>query len=36
MNKWLSLTTALNYNRVSRTDRENLLLSYGLSFQKFF
>jgi hypothetical protein len=36
MSKWLSLTTALNYNRVSRTDSENLLLTYGLSFEKFF
>jgi spore coat protein U-like protein len=36
LNKFLSLTTALNYNRVSRTDRENLLFSYGLSFEKFF
>lgn len=36
VNKWLSLTTAYNYNRVSRTDRENMLLSYGLSFERFF
>ncbi|SDZ94194.1 DUF481 domain-containing protein [Pedobacter hartonius] len=36
VSKWLSLTTALNYNRVSRTDRENLLFTYGLSFEKFF
>jgi len=36
VSKWLSLTTALNYNRVSRTDRENLLFTYGLSFEKYF
>ena len=36
VNKWLSLTTAFNYNRVSRTNRENQLLSYGLSFERFF
>jgi len=36
VSKWLSLTTAFNYNRVSRTDRENLLFSYGMSFERFF
>ncbi|MET1054569.1 MAG: DUF481 domain-containing protein [Pedobacter sp.] len=36
VSKWLNLTTALNYNRISRTDRENLLLTYGLSFEKYF
>jgi hypothetical protein len=36
VSKWLNLTTALNYNRISRTDSENLLLTYGLSFEKFF
>lgn len=36
LNKWLSLATALDYNRVSRTDRENLLFTYGLSFERFF
>lgn len=36
VNKWLGLTTALNYNRISRTDRENLLLSYGLTFERYF
>jgi len=36
VNRWLSLTTALNYNRISRTDRENLLMSYGLTFERFF
>ena len=36
LNKWLNLTTALSYNRVSRTDRDNLLFTYGLAFEKFF
>jgi hypothetical protein len=36
VNQWLSLTTAFNYNRVSRTDRENLLFTYGLSFERYF
>lgn len=36
LNKWLNLATALSYNRVSRTDRENLLFTYGLSFERFF
>ena len=36
VNKWLSLTTAFNFNRVARTDRQNSLLSYGLSFERYF
>jgi hypothetical protein len=36
VNKWLSLTTTYNYNRVNRTDRENSLLSYGLTFERYF
>lgn len=36
VNQWLGLTTAFNYNRVSRTDRENLQLSYGLTFERYF
>ncbi len=36
LNKWLSLTTAFQYNRISRTDRENLLFSYGLTFERYF
>ena len=36
VNKWLSLTTAFNFNRVARTDRQNSLLSYGLNFERYF
>ena len=36
LNKWLSLTTNYNYNRISRTARENSLLSYGLTFERYF
>jgi len=36
VNKWLSLTTAFNFNRVAITDRQNSLLSYGLSFERYF
>lgn len=34
--KWLSITAAQTYNRVSRTDRENLLLTFGLTVDKYF
>jgi hypothetical protein len=34
--KWLSLTTSLNYNRVNRTNSENLLFTYGLTAEKWF
>lgn len=34
--KWASLTTALAYTRISRTERENLLFTYGLVFEGFF
>jgi hypothetical protein len=33
--KWLNLTTSFNYNRQNNTSTENLLLSYGLSFEKY-
>ena len=36
VNRWLSLTTNFNYNSISRTDRENSLLSYGLTFERYF
>ena len=36
MNKWLSLTTQLDFNKMNRTRKENLLLSYGLSFERYF
>lgn len=34
--KWLSLTTSVTYNRLNRTNRENLLFTYGLTAQKYF
>ncbi|MFC4210879.1 DUF481 domain-containing protein [Pedobacter lithocola] len=34
--KWISLTTALNYNKFNITTRENLNLTYGLSIDKYF
>jgi len=36
LRKWLSLTTALTYNKLSRTGRENLLVNFGLSAEKYF
>lgn len=34
--KWLHFTTTFNYNRQNITSTENLLISYGLSLEKFF
>lgn len=34
--KWLNLTTAFTYNKVGKTDRQNLLLTFGLSAEKYF
>ncbi len=34
--KWLNLTMAINYNRQNITNTENLLLSYGLMFERYF
>jgi hypothetical protein len=36
LKKWLALTTSYNYNRMNRTERENSLLSYGLTVEKYF
>lgn len=36
INKWLGLNTSYKYNRISRTERENSLLSYGLTFERYF
>lgn len=36
LNKWLSLTTVLAYNRQNRTQSENLLFTYGFTFDRFF
>jgi hypothetical protein len=34
--KWLSLTSKLVYNRMDRTQRENLFITYGLTIDKYF
>ncbi|MCD2421608.1 DUF481 domain-containing protein [Niabella pedocola] len=34
--KWLSLSTRLNYNRINRTGKENLLFTYGVLFERYF
>lgn len=34
--RWLSLTTAFNYNRMNSIGTENLFLSYGLTFDRYF
>ena len=34
--KWLNFTTALTYNRLNRTQRENLLLTVGLTMETYF
>jgi hypothetical protein len=34
--KWLSLTTAVTYNKISITDRENLLVTYGIILENYF
>lgn len=31
MKKWLSLTSSLTYNKITRTERENLVLTYGIA-----
>ncbi|WP_207423723.1 DUF481 domain-containing protein [Desertivirga brevis] len=36
INKWLSLNTSLKYNQIAKTDRQNLLLSYGFKAEQFF
>jgi hypothetical protein len=34
--KWLSFTTSLTYNKLSTTKRENLLINFGLTVEKYF
>lgn len=34
--KWLNLTTTANYNRNQKTNSENLLITFGLSAEKYF
>jgi len=34
--KWLSFTTSVTYNKLNTTRRENLLITFGLSIEKYF
>ncbi|MGO4293123.1 DUF481 domain-containing protein [Chitinophaga sp. RAB17] len=36
LRSWLSLTAAMTYNKLNRTNRENLLVNYGVTVEKFF
>lgn len=36
LKKWLSLTSSVTYNKLSRTNRENLLISFGLTAENYF
>lgn len=36
LKKWLTFTTSFSYNKLKRTERENMLLSYGLTLEKYF
>lgn len=36
LQKWLSFTTALTYNKFNINQRENLLWTFGLTFEKYF
>jgi Protein of unknown function, DUF481. len=34
--KWISLSLTVDYNKISVTERENLLLNYGITLEKYF
>jgi hypothetical protein len=36
LNKWLGINASLGYNKISRTNRENLLMTYGLTVDRYF
>ncbi len=36
LREWLSLTTAISYNKISRTDSQNLLFTFGITLDKYF
>lgn len=36
LRKWLLLTSSLQYNRLNRTGKENFLLNYGITVEKYF
>jgi hypothetical protein len=36
LRRWLSFTTSATYNKIQRTNRENLLITFGLTAEKYF
>lgn len=36
LNKWLGITGSFIYNKVSRTKRENVLMTYGIVVERYF
>lgn len=36
LNKWLAVNASMTYNKISRTNRQNLLLTYGLTIEDYF
>ena len=36
LNKWLGINTSFTFNKISRTNRQNLLFTYGLAVDKYF
>ena len=36
LRKWLSISAAATYNKLQRTSRENLLVTFGLTAEKYF
>ena len=36
LKKWLNLTSSVTYNKVSRTNRDNLLISFGIMVENYF
>lgn len=36
LNTWLAINASVGYNKISRTNRENLLITYGLMVDKYF
>ncbi len=36
LNKWLSIDASMTYNKISRTNRENLLLTYGVTIENYY
>lgn len=36
LKQWLSLTAATTYNRIQRTNRQNLLVTFGFVIEKYF